>query len=88
MGLGELQRTEGLGETIVVDPRVLTRIHQWWDVMQTTSLQVNRPPGWGFNGVTNGEIKNMKLWQVSVNTARLILLATESFLHLAHSLEL
>ena len=47
--------------------------------MQTTSLQVNRPPGWGINGITNGEIKNMKLWQVSVHTAHL-LLAAETFL--------
>ena len=37
---------------------------QWWNVMQTS--RVNRPTGWGFWGITNGEIKYMKLFQVSV----------------------
>jgi len=34
--------------------------------MQELALQVKRPKGWGFNNITNGEIKHMKLWQVSV----------------------
>ncbi|KAF9783457.1 pectin lyase-like protein [Thelephora terrestris] len=36
---------------------------KWWDAMQQVSLQVNRPPGWGFNGISTGEIVNLKLWQ-------------------------
>ncbi|KAF9646158.1 pectin lyase-like protein [Thelephora ganbajun] len=36
---------------------------QWWDAMQEVSLRVNRPHGWGFQKITNGEIKYMKLWQ-------------------------
>ena len=55
--------------------------------MQTTSSQVNRPHGWAFQGITDGEIKNMKLWQVSGGTARLLLLATEYFRRSARSLE-
>ena len=34
--------------------------------MQKVAARVNRPVGWGFNGITNGEIKYMKLSQVSV----------------------
>jgi hypothetical protein len=48
-------------KTLIINGRVLTRVYQWWDV----KLQVNRPPGWGFQGITKGEIKHMKLWQVS-----------------------
>ena len=33
--------------------------------MQELALQVNRPHGWGFKNVENGEIKYTKLWQVS-----------------------
>ena len=35
--------------------------------MQDVALQVNRPHGWGFQKITNGEIRYMKLWQVSVD---------------------
>ena len=34
--------------------------------MQDVALQVNRPHGWGFQNITNGEIRSMKLWQVGV----------------------
>jgi len=54
-------------QTLINCDRVLTEYHQWWDVMQEIALQVNRPPGWGFQNVTNGEIRYMKLWQVSVD---------------------
>ncbi|KAJ7207512.1 pectin lyase fold/virulence factor [Mycena pura] len=33
----------------------------WWDINQ----QVNRPHGWGFNGITNGVIRDLKLWKVN-----------------------
>lgn len=36
---------------------------QWWDVMQDLASQVNRPKGWGFQKIINGEIRYMKLWQ-------------------------
>ena len=39
--------------------------------MQNLTLQVNRPFGWSFHGITNGEIKYMKLWQVSIVVIRL-----------------
>ena len=39
--------------------------------MQEKASKVNRPFGWGFGGITNGEIKDMKLWQVSVDERRL-----------------
>ena len=45
----------------------LTEFYQWWNVMQEKASRVNRPFGWGFGGITNGEIKYMKLWQVSVD---------------------
>jgi len=38
--------------------------------MQELELHVNRPYGWGFQNITNGEIKYMKLWQVSVGVVR------------------
>ena len=41
--------------------------------MQDLALQVNRPHGWGFQKITTGEIKYMKLWQVSVDVARRVL---------------
>ena len=56
-------------EISIIDGRVLTKFYQWWDVMQELTLQVNRPRGWGFQRITNGEIKYMKLWQVSVSVA-------------------
>ncbi|KAJ7511789.1 pectin lyase fold/virulence factor [Mycena galericulata] len=31
----------------------------WWDAVQ----QVNRPHGWAFNKITNGVIRDMKLWK-------------------------
>ena len=52
---------------LIASDRVLTGFHQWWDVMQELALQVNRPRGWGFQNITNGEIKDMKLLQVSVD---------------------
>lgn len=54
-------------QTLITGDRVLTECRQWWDVMQDVALQVNRPHGWGFQKITNGEIRYMKLWQVSVN---------------------
>ena len=50
--------------------RGLTGFYQWWDVMQEIALQVNRPHGWGFQKITGGEIKHLKLWQVSVGENR------------------
>jgi hypothetical protein len=41
--------------------------------MQDLALQVNRPHGWGFQKITDGEIKYMKLWQVSVEVTRRVL---------------
>ncbi|KAJ7053866.1 pectin lyase-like protein [Mycena amicta] len=32
---------------------------QWWDAVQ----QVNRPHGWAFSHITNGVIRDMKLWK-------------------------
>jgi len=49
---------------------MLIKLYQWWDVMQELESQVNRPNGWGLQKITNGEIKYMKLWQVSVGVAR------------------
>ncbi|KAJ7457835.1 pectin lyase-like protein [Mycena latifolia] len=31
----------------------------WWDAIQ----EVNRPHGWAFNHITNGAIRDMKLWK-------------------------
>lgn len=36
---------------------------QWWNVMQDLDSQVNRPNGWAFQKITDGEIKYMKLLQ-------------------------
>ena len=68
LGLGEFQWTEGREEIPIVSDRLgaLTEPCQWWDAMQETSSRVNRPIGWAFGGITNGEIRYMKLWQVSV----------------------
>jgi len=41
--------------------------------MQDLDSQVNRPHGWAFRDITNGEIKYMKLWQVSVGVVRPVL---------------
>jgi len=49
----------------ITNDRMLTEFRQWWDVMQEIALQVNRPHGWAFQNITGGEIKYMKLWQVS-----------------------
>jgi len=49
--------------------------------MQEKSSKVNRPTGWGFGGITNGEIKYMKLLQVSHGVEREMLgLFTHDFL--------
>ena len=66
--------------------RVLTNMRQWWDAMQTLKSRVNRPHGWSFNKITNGEIKYMKLWQVSVGSTRLGYLPLNLFVT-ARSLE-
>ena len=58
------------GKSLIADPRVFIKIFQWWDAMQKVSSRVNRPHGWGFNGIKKGEIKNMKLWQVRVGVVR------------------
>lgn len=34
---------------------------QWWDAEQ----QTNRPHGWAFSKISNGIIRDMKLWKVS-----------------------
>ena len=49
--------------------------------MQELALQVNRPRGWGFQNITNGEIKYMKLWQVSVDKSTF---TTEALKYLGH----
>jgi hypothetical protein len=41
--------------------------------MQDPASQVNRPHGWGFHNITNGVIRNMSLYQVSVGMARPVL---------------
>ncbi len=33
---------------------------QWWDAGQ----QTNRPHGWAFSKITNGVIRDLKLWKV------------------------
>lgn len=38
----------------------LARCVQWWDANQ----QVNRPHGWAFSKISNGVIRDMKLWKV------------------------
>jgi hypothetical protein len=63
-----------VGEKLLIaGGRVLIRVCQWWDVMQELASQVNRPHGWAFQNIVNGEIKYMKLWQVSVAMARPVL---------------
>ena len=52
--------------SFAIDPRLIV-FYQWWDVMQKPAPQVNRPHGWGFQNITNGEIKYVKLWQVGLN---------------------
>ena len=60
-----------VGEKISINrSRTLTKFFKWWDAMQNFSLQVNRPRGWSFQNITNGEIKHMKLWQVSGSVVR------------------
>ena len=72
MGLGGLSRAAGRGQKMpITDYQVLTEVCQWWDAMQEIALQVNRPHGWGFQKITGGEIRYMKLWQVSVGVVRL-----------------
>lgn len=39
----------------------LTIFTQWWDAME----QTNRPHGWAFKKITNGVIRDMKLWKAS-----------------------
>jgi len=55
----------------IAGDRLLIEFRQWWDVMQEIALQVNRPHGWAFRNITGGEIKYMKLWQVSADDNRL-----------------
>lgn len=38
---------------------------QWWDAVQ----QTNRPHGWGFQKITNGVIRDMKLWKVCIGSS-------------------
>ena len=60
-----------VGEKLLIcGGRALTELVQWWNEMQNISLQVNRPHGWGFHNITGGEIKYMKLWQVSISTVQ------------------
>ncbi|KAK7695256.1 hypothetical protein QCA50_002446 [Cerrena zonata] len=41
------------------DPDRVGSMVTWWDANQ----QVNRPHGWGFKKITNGVIRDMKLWK-------------------------
>jgi len=56
-------------------------------MMQELDLKVNRPHGWDFQKITDGEIKYMKLWQVSVAVVRPVLQNDLTLRHLARSLE-
>ena len=42
------------------------KVRQWWNVMQDSAKQVGRPVGWSFLGIAKGEIRYMKMRQVSV----------------------
>ena len=64
--MGGFPWTAGWSQTLITSDRMLTELYQWWDVMQDIALQVNRPHGWGFQNIMNGEIRYMKLWQVGV----------------------
>ena len=55
----------------IANGRAITESRQWWDAMQEIALQVNRPHGWAFQNITSGEIKYMKLWQVSADDSSL-----------------
>ena len=44
----------------------LIKVCQWWNVMQKSEEKVGRPTGWSFLGITKGEIRYMKVSQVSV----------------------
>ena len=68
--LGELSWTAGRGGSVIHQGPSAYDAYQWWDVMQEIALQVNRPRGWGFQNIAGGEIKYMKLWQVSIGMAR------------------
>ena len=54
-------------KTSITSDGGLTGCYQWWNAMQEISSHVNRPFGWGFQSIQNGEIRYMKLWQVSVD---------------------
>jgi len=48
----------------------LIKVYQWWDAMQVSAKQVDRPTAVGFLGMTGGVVKYMKMWQVSVGTVQ------------------
>ena len=41
-------------------------VFQWWDAQS----QVNRPHGIAFSNITNGVIRDMKIWKVSSHPSR------------------
>ena len=71
----------------IVNDLALTEFKQWWDVMEEATLRVNRPHGWAFWSITGGEIKYMKLWQVSADGDRLRYGGSQTYPSLACSLE-
>ena len=54
---------------LIAGGRVLNKVYQWWNAMQEIALQLHRPHGWAFHNITGGEIKYMKLLQVSMGMA-------------------
>jgi len=80
---------KGSGKNLLIARgHLLTKTYQWWNRMQEVAQRVNRPHGWAFQGITNGEIKYMKLWQVSVGWHSPYYVVIESLRHSARSLEL
>lgn len=57
---------------------------QWWDAVQ----QTNRPHGWAFNDITNGVIRDMKLWKVCATMVVGCRIRRDKLNCLAHCLEL
>ncbi|THH19377.1 hypothetical protein EW146_g1787 [Bondarzewia mesenterica] len=57
----------GQAVVIVPSPRIYSSLwlthalFQWWDAVE----QTNRPHGWAFSKISNGVIRDMKLWKAS-----------------------
>ena len=63
-----------VGEKLsIIGGCMLIKVYQWWDAMQTTASQVNRPHGLGFQSITQGEVRYIKLFNVSVCVVQLVL---------------